>query len=545
MSSPSFKRAGAAAVGAAILAAGLTAVAPTPVAHAETDPAPLAPGADWLAGQLTNGLIHDPVYDFDDYGATVEAAYTLDAVGAPAEVVADIATALEAGAESYTSPGEDVWAGSTGKLLSFVTDLAPGESATNFGGLNLVTQLEGRIDDAGSGPTAGRISDQSSFGDFSNTFGQAWAVRGLTNAGASEAGIALDFLLEQQCSAGFFRLNWAPEDAVDQSCDGASPAEEVPPVDTAATVVILLHDLATPGSDLETALGKAVAWIKAQQAPNGSFDGGTAAEGANANSTGLGGYALHLAGEADAAAKAATWLRARQVPGLGCDKALRTESGAIAYDAAAYTAGTNEGIVDSSVGQWRFSTIQALPALLAAPVAGPEAVSLHGVGSFLDGGGTEAFQILGLAPGERGCARIGSSSVSAVGAADPVRGVQVKVKVPNRTGFVPVTVTTANQAVGTEGVALGSTKLPFRLKDQVARRGTQRVVVGGYLDDKDGLFLGERVVVKYDGKVVARGKATKRGFVASFPVGRTTGAHKVKVIGQFADRAATKSFRVG
>ena len=111
-------------------------------------------------------------------------------------------------------------------------------------------------------------------------------------------------------------------------------------------------------------------------------------------------------------------------------------------------------------------------------------------------------------------------------------------KVPNRTGFVPVEVTTGDQAVGTEGVALAAKKLPVDLKARVGRGGTQRVVV-------DGLFLGEKVVVKYDGKVVARGKAKKTGFVATFPVGRRTGAHKVKVVGQFADRTATKSFQVG
>lgn len=539
MSSPSIKRAGAAAVGAAILAAGLTAVTPAPAAHAETDPAPLEPGAAWLAGELSNGLIHDPVFDFDDYGATVEAAYTLDAVGAPAGVIDDITAALEAGAAAYTHPGEDIWAGSTGKLLSFVTDLAPTAEPTDFGGLNLVSQLEGRIDDAGSGPTAGRISDLSGFGDFANTFGQAWAVRGLTNAGGAEAGIAVDFLLQQQCSAGFFRLDFAAPGAADQSCDGATPAEDVPPVDTAATVVILLDDLATDGSELDAALDDAVAWIKAQQAPNGSFDGGTAAEGANANSTGLGGYALHLAGEAEAAADAATWLRARQVVGLSCDGKLKAEAGAIAYDQAALGAGMTEGIDDAATGQWRFATIQGLPALLAAPATPSDAISFHGLANFMNGGGTESFRVLGLAPGERGCASIGRNFSSVVGAADPARSVEVRVRVPNRTGFVPVEVTTGDEAVGTEGVALAAKRLPVELKARVDRGGTQRLVV-------DGLFLGERVVVKYDGKVVARGKATKGGgFVAKFAVGRQAGTHQVRVVGQFADRAATKSFKVG
>lgn len=537
MSIATFRRAGAAALGASLLAAGLTAVAPAPAAHAESDPTPLAIGAEWLAGELTNGLLHDPVWDFDDYGATVELAYTLDAAGGSSETIAEIATALEAGAETYTSPGDEVWAGSTGKLLAFVTDLAPGEDPRAFGGLDLVAQLEGRIDDAGSGPTAGRISDLSQFGDFSNTFGQAWSVRGLTNAGASEAGIALDFLLQQQCSAGFFRLDLAPADAADQSCDGAEPAEEVPPVDTAAAVVILLHDLATAGSALDTALDKAVTWMKSQQAANGSFDGGTAAEGANANSTGLGGYALHLAGETEAAAKAATWIRARQAVDVRCEGELVTESGAIAYDDAAFAAGVTDGIDDAATGQWRFATIQALPALLAAP-AGSQGMSFHGVARFLDGGSTESFRVVGLAPGERACATIGGNSASVVGPADPTRAANVKVKVPNRTGFVPVQVLTVNSGAGTESVALAAKRLPLELKSRVARGGTQRVVV-------DGLFKGERVVVRYDGRVVARGKALKGGFVATFGVGRKVGTHRVKVVGQFADRTATGSFRVG
>lgn len=323
-------------------------------------------GAAWLEGELKDGVLHNRQYKMADHSTTVELALALQAVDPESEALSQISTALEEGVDAYTSPGEDVYSGSTAKLVSFAADT--GADPRAFGGEDLVAQLEERTADDGVAP--GRISDKSEFGDYANSFGQAWAVRGLTIADSDEAEAARDFLLEQQCEEGFFRLYFAKAKAADQSCDGADAQPE--PVDTTALAYVLLHDLAEDDEMLAEALDKGIAYIVGQQAEDGSFSGGSdEAVVPNSNSTGLAGWALHLAGEDEAAADAATWVRAHQ---LGeCEGKLADEAGAIAFDDAGLTAAGKAGLTKESEYQWRLSTSQAVPALLATPEGAPEA----------------------------------------------------------------------------------------------------------------------------------------------------------------------------
>ncbi len=512
---------GFAVLGGSLIAAGVAIGGPTPAAHAhESDPVPAQIGAAWLESRLTAGVIHNDQFDFDDFGATVEAAYALNAVDRSDQLPA-ITAALQANAESYTSPGDDIYSGSTGKLLSFVEDLTTADPTT-FGGLNLVTQMEGVTTESG------RIEDVSAFGDFANVFGQAYAVRGLTLAGSSEAPAALDFLLGLQCDAGFFNLNFS------EPCTGP-----VPPTDTAAVVVNLLSgvDVGDDQTALDAALDDAIAWIASQQAADGSFSGGTETEGANANSTGLAGQALALHGEHESAEAAATWLRARQVVGLSCDSELATEQGAIAYDDAAYAAGVADGITVAASGQWDFAAIQALPALLSTPASEAGEIDLGRVPNFINGGGTLRIKVTGIAPGERGCASIGASKRAFVGDGDGI--IRVRVPVPDRTRQVTVAAYLLDEAVGTPAVALSDKRFRVGVRARVARGGTQRV-------DIRGLYAAEPVVIKIDGKVVQRGSAGDSGrYVALVKVGRERGAHQVRVQGRFADRNGSASFRVG
>jgi len=332
-------------------------------------PEPALEGAAWLTGQLRDGVLVNRQYRTEDYSTTVEVAYALRAVDPDSEALPEIASALAAGVDAYASPGEDVYAGALAKLASFAAD--QGDDPRDFGGHDLIAELEERTADDGT--LAGRISDQSEFGDYANSFGQAWAVRALTLAESSEAERARDFLLAQQCSEGFFRLYLAAPDAADQTCDGAGAEAE--PVDTTALAYVLLHDLAAHDAELATALDSGIAYILSQQAPDGSFSGGS--EGAivpNANSTGLAGWALHLAGEDAAAADAARWVRAHQLG--SCEGALAEDAGAIAFDEAALEAGAS-GLTKKSEYQWRLATAQALPSLLAVPEDAAEAPCPH------------------------------------------------------------------------------------------------------------------------------------------------------------------------
>lgn len=321
-------------------------------------------GAAWLEGELTDGVLVNRQYKSDDHSTTVDLAYALRAVSPDSAALPEITKALAARADSYTSPGEDVYAGSTGKLLSFAVDA--GADPRAFGGVDLVAQLEGRTADAGA--VKGRISDQSQFGDYANGFGQAWAVRGLTLADSDEAASARDFLLQQQCDAGFFRLYFPAAEAAAQACTDAAPE----PVDTAALTYVLLHDLADEDPALAAALDKAMTYIVSQQADDGSFSGGDGGNVIpNANSTGLAGWALRLAGEDDAASEAAAWIRAHQ---LGeCEGELADDAGAVGFDDMTLAAAGRAGLTAKTEYQWRLATAQSLPALLAVDDGATEA----------------------------------------------------------------------------------------------------------------------------------------------------------------------------
>lgn len=523
------RRTGIALTGA-LAAAGLAVVGPAPQALAATDPQPAAAAADWLAGQLTNGLIHDNQYGSDDYGLTVEVGYALRMVGDHDTDVAKISSALEANVEKYIGPAPDTSAGSTGKLLSFASDT--GADPHGFGGVDLVTRLEAATSD--SGAAAGRIVDQRPYGDYANVSDQAWAVRGLSNAGSAEAPAALGYLLKQQCANGFFRMHFPQDHTVDQTCDGASPAERVPAVDTTALVVVLLDDKRSTSPTLDAALDRAIAWIKTQQAVDGSFDGGTDEGVPNANSTGLGGWALHLAGEADAAAKAAVWLRRRQVSGTACDGLAAADAGAIAYDTRTYFVGRKSGITATTEGLWRAAAAQAIPALLAAPAA---STALRMTARrFTRAPGSVRVAEWGLAPGARGCMSLVGRNVSVIGEVKTV----LDFGLPAGTRSYTATLTGPGGATAAlEVIGLAPKRLPTSLRKTRVKAGqTQFVRVSG-------MIPGERVSVHYGGDVVRRGVAKSNGaFLTSFPVGPSKGAKRVYVRGQFMTRRNSAPFSV-
>ncbi len=315
--------------------------------------------ADWLTGQLTDDVIVNEEFGTPDYGATVDAIYALRALGGHEATAEAMTTAVYAAAQEYVAPGEDVWAGNAGKLVTLATD---GDAdPSDVDGFDALGTLEERT------AADGRTSDDSEYGDFANSLGQAWAVRGLTAAGSDEAAAARDFLLLQQCEAGFFRQDFAGPKAQDQSCDGGDGAAST---DATALAVVVLDELAEEDEEVAAALDSAVGYLLAEQADDGSFVGSSELP-TNANSTGLAGWALQIAGEDDAAAAAAGWVRSHQVAD-GCEADLADASGAIAYDDAALTAAGKNGITSKTSYQWQLATAQALPALLAVSAdAGP------------------------------------------------------------------------------------------------------------------------------------------------------------------------------
>ncbi len=244
---------------AAVLAAGLlTTTALVGPAQAAADDR----GARWLSSQLTDGLVHNDQHDFDDYGLTADHAFGLRATGGQPEAMQDIRTALADNVNSWIMFGSDVFAGSTAKAV--VLAQSTGADPRSFGGVNLVARLNARVADNG------RIEDKST-DDFANTIGQAYAARGLARADSSRANRVLRFLLMQQCSSGYFRLNFAPKAKVNQTCDAGNSNTSAPDTDVTAIALMSLRAIPAKSDKVRAAISDAVAWLERRQKVNGSF----------------------------------------------------------------------------------------------------------------------------------------------------------------------------------------------------------------------------------------------------------------------------------
>jgi len=230
--------------------------------------------------------------------------------------------------------------------------------------------------------------------------GQSYAAWALSDASSDRAPEAVSYLLQQQCPQGYFRLDFTADPAAaDQTCAGARAAERRPDTDATALATLALREVARTAKVAKT-IKRSARWLTRTQKQNGGFGGGTTTSKPNTNSAGLAGWVLGDLGYDAPAAKAAAFVRRHQSVGaLGrCTTELKTETGAIGYDARAVRAAESDGITATSSDQWRRASAQALPVLTRAPAAtGRLAVT-----------GTAAAQkvrlrLAGVAPGEQVC----------------------------------------------------------------------------------------------------------------------------------------------
>jgi hypothetical protein len=388
------------ATAAATLVTGMTSA---PAGAASTyDPAPAKSGAAWLSDQVTDGLVHNEQYDFDDIGLSIDVALGLDAADKLPAVVKEITKAVAKNVASYTAFAPSVYAGPTAKAA--VLALSQDKNPHAFGGVDLVAQLEARV--ATAAPNTGRIEDAfdptvKNSGDYANVIGQAYAAQALSLVGSAKATSATAFLLAQQCDKGYFRQYFTKDKArTDQSCQGAPRAERGASTDATALAVLALQDV--KGSKAKKAVKRAVAWLEDTQLGSGGFtDTGKTSTASNTNSTGLAGWALGETGATDAAALAAAAVRAQQVVANPCSQKLAKHVGAIAYDFDTLTAGQGAGITKKTSDQWRRASAQALPVLRWAPratgdltVSAPSTVAV---------GKPWTIRLTGVAAGERVC----------------------------------------------------------------------------------------------------------------------------------------------
>ena len=432
-----------------------------PTAQAATDvPATSAAraGTGWLATQLTNGVIHNDTYDFDDLGMTMDIGLSMDEVGGDQAMVRQIRSALSTRIAEYAAPSAgERYSGSLAKSLVFAQ--VSGADPRTYGGLDLVAETEARV--TGSGPSAGRLADLSAYGDYANSFGQALAVRGLSAAGSAKAAAATDFMLKQQCSSGYFRVFFTTDAAAaDQSCVEGTDATDT---DTTAFVVSQLAATSPRPAAVDAAIAKAVAWLAATQKADGSFVGSTFTPDPNTNSTGLAASALAAAGTCEQAGRAAEWVTSLQVGPQPASSPLAGEEGALAYDQAAMDSAAAGGI-GAGRDQWWRATVQAVAGLTHARGS---AKALTVTSSGTAPGSTATLTATGGAVGDRFCLTgpgIQGSRTVVVGSD---RTLTSKVVLPAAPGAATYTLTGRDGAT-THSVAVQPASQPDAARGSVA-----------------------------------------------------------------------------
>ena len=529
-------RRGLAALATGALVSGLAVAVSTPSQAAPaTDPAPARAAAAWLTSNLNSDSLVEShtewegqVFSGPSYGTSVDLAEGLARIPGQSATVSRITDAVAKNLAAYTTYEDAFYSGSAAKALALLASQGRG-----------TTQLRADVEKSvvtTAGPARGRLQDSDPtpdqyWTDYANSIGQAYAARALTQLGSPLAGTVVDYLLAQQCSAGFFRLYFPAVGTADQTCDGASPAEPAAQsADTTAIAIIQMAPLAAGDVEVRAALTRAVAWLKTQQKADGSFV--DPVNGANTNTTGLAGWALGEAGEVEAAGRAATWLRERQVVGACAPSRLAGEHGAVAYDDQGWKDGVQYGITDKlDRSQWVIADVQALPALTWAPAATKkDAVVLP---KFARAGKKVTATVQGLAPGERACVSGSAGAKDLVGTGKDVKVAITRAKAGKRT----VSLRTATGKVSDTVRVLGQKRLAVKVAKS-ARAGSKKVVT------VKGLAAGEKVTLKVRGKKVATGKASKKGtFKRKVKVGKR-GSAKVTVTGQYATRKGAAKIRV-
>lgn len=515
-------------------------VAATP-AYAAPDPTAARDGAAWLASQLNADGLLPGQFGGGDVGLTIDAGMSLDVVGGQAAAVNRITTAVSGAAGqnyieyAYSFEGVDYVgqaANATGKLLAYQEAL---QVPTKAGTVDTLERMEALTTDTGD--SAGRIVDFSTADgtpdgqDYANSLGQAFAARGLTEAGSDEAAAAVDYLLYQQCPGGGFRLGMAPATATSGlTCTDDGLATN----DITGIVLQQLLELDSSDADVTQAIADGQAWLLSRQEADGSWGGSGAETASNANSTGLGALAVGP-DDAAAAASAAAWLRTLQATATDACGPLAQEIGAIAYNADALAEGRTQGIDAAMRDQWQRVTAQVLPAMTylerdpaaVAPTLGPTR------NGYLRAGSQVAMTAGSLVAGDRYCltgpgTRQGGQATAATQA--------LTLTLPAGTANRAYRLVTDGGAATQTLKVLGAKKLSVKAGKARVKRGKPVTVT------VRGLAAREAVTVRYKGAVVKRGIATNAGvFTARFSVGRATGAKAVVAQGQFADLRSGKT----
>ncbi|GAB2983750.1 prenyltransferase/squalene oxidase repeat-containing protein [Nocardioides montaniterrae] len=489
----------AAGVSSAVLAAGLSFVAPP--ANAATAPSPDAAAISWLTQQLgSDNLVNG------DLGTTIDFGTALAGLNGSQATLDRIKSAVDAGVGGYVI-GDGTDGVNAAQAAVFYDSV--GVDPTTVDG-NLVAKVEAATDDS-----TGMVKAQ--YG-YEGGWSQALGVRALVAGDSSEASTALNYLLGMQCASG----GWS-----DTTCSYAAD-----PDDTADALFALFPMQGTGNAAVDDAITRGVSALAASQKADGGFD---PSWGENASSTGLAAQALAAGGRTAAAQKAAVWLRAHQIAGSPCDGKLSGDGGAVGYTYTVIANGAADGIAADSGAKydWFNTSIQSFPALVNAPAAtGGRWIDTP---SWAKAGSTVKATAKNLAAGQRGCLSIAGKNLTVIGGGITAGSFTYPTGTKNRTAVLRVTGSSVTKTVfvlapKTLKVTAGSAR--------VAKGGKERITVSG-------LHAGEAVRLKYKGVVVAKGLATSTGtFTRRISVGRTAGAKTVYAFGRFTTRKGHVGFTV-
>lgn len=275
-------------------------VASGPVAAASAaDVAPARGTARWLARQLAaDGTLQNPLGGaLPDHGLMIDTLFAMRAAGEaePAEPIVRYLDGERHASDYFTWDGlvpgmgydAVIVGGATAKVL--VAAQVAGRDPRNFGGHDMVAETQGAI--MRSGPDKGRVSDYSKNPDLAdsvsnnaNVFGQALGVIGLAGVGEND-GLAIDKLVSQQCSEGYFRIFFSyipteetgdhvtPNGNKVSTCDEGKPFDQSGPDGDATGMALsaLLAARHAGATGLDGPIDAAVSWLKAHQKAGGGW----------------------------------------------------------------------------------------------------------------------------------------------------------------------------------------------------------------------------------------------------------------------------------
>ncbi|HYN68568.1 MAG TPA: hypothetical protein VES93_16925, partial [Ornithinibacter sp.] len=244
--------------------------------------------AAFIASTLAAGGDHYvyPNSTFFDGGNTIDAIIALSAIGIGTQQGQSDASLgyLEDNLDSYIGSSGEVYAGPLAKAL--LATVVTGSDPTSFGGRDLVAELRALE------TTEGRFSDDSAYGDYSNTIGQSLAVIALSRAGEGLNAPSVQLLLAQQCADGGFR--GALDDTDGCVSDADATAFAVQALLVASDTLVCGTDTQGLTDDTAAAAESGLEFLEDVQDPSGGF---TSDDGAlNANTTGVAAQALTAGG---------------------------------------------------------------------------------------------------------------------------------------------------------------------------------------------------------------------------------------------------------